>query len=344
MLDRGFFLSLRAIRNQLAAMPCGCYLIRLIHYHTRKPFPGERLWTAPQLLLEPTIRFLRARNREGFDIYFRPYAVHDNAGYILLDLDYTEPTVLAAMRANGHESCAVVETSPGHLQAWIQVSAEALPPAVATQIGRHLACLYHADRASADWHHLGRLAGFTNQKPQRRLSTGCSPWVKLQHATVGIASNGRSLVEAAAHRLTLASTVSRFLPSPRSHLSPHAAPPTHVVRDIAAARAVYQTWLNRLQIPQRFSHPDWSIADLWIAKELLLHGTPIAQVKSILSLASPHFPRLHSAGTARNRDPEDYLQRTLVRATHDITCAPFPAREAASATRSLLSKRAHSSS
>ena len=72
MSDRGFFLSLRALRQQLAAMPCGCYLIRLIHYHSRKPFPGERLWTAPQLLLEPTIRFLRARNREGFDIYFRP--------------------------------------------------------------------------------------------------------------------------------------------------------------------------------------------------------------------------------------------------------------------------------
>src|SRR5438132_9438014 len=111
MLDRGFFLSLRAIRNQLAAMPCGCYLIRLIQCHTRKPFPGERLWTAPQLLLEPTIRFLRARNREGFDIYFRPYAVQYNVGYILVDLDYTKPTVLAAMRANGHEPCAVIETS-----------------------------------------------------------------------------------------------------------------------------------------------------------------------------------------------------------------------------------------
>ena len=336
MWDRGFFLSQRAIRNQLAAMPCSCYLIRLIHYRTRKPFPGERLWTAPQLLLEPTIRFLRARNREGFDIYFRPYAAHHNAGYLLLDLDYTEPTLMAAMRTNGHQPCAVVETSPGHLQAWIQVSAEALPPAVATQIGRHLAGLYHADRASADWRHLGRLAGFTNQKPQRRLSTGCSPWVKLQHATGGLASRGRSLVEAAAHRLTLASTVS-LLPSPHSHLSPHAAPPAHVGRDIASARAVYQTWLNRLQIPQRFSHPDWSIADLWIAKELLLHGTPIAQVKSILRLASPQFPRFHS-------DPEDYLQRTLVRATQDVRGSPFPAPEAASPTRSFLAKRAHSSS
>src|SRR5205823_4419594 len=332
MLDRGFFLSLRAIRNQLAAMPCGYYLVRMIHQHSRRPFPGERLWTVPQLLPEPTIRFLRVRNREGYDIYFRPYAVHDNAGYILVDLDNTKPTVLDAMRTNGHEPCAVVETSPGHLQAWIHVSAEALPTTVATQIGRHLARLYQADRASADWRHLGRLAGFTNQKPQRRLPTGCSPWVKLLHATAGLASNGWFLVEAAAHRLTRAPTLSRFLLPPHSHISPQAAPlSAHAVPVITSAQAaaIYQTWLDRLQIPQRFSHPDWSIADLWIAKELLLRGTPTAQVKSILRLASPQFPRFHS-------DPEDYLQRTLMRATHDTTCAPFPARETTSPTRSLL--------
>ena len=52
-----------------------------------EPFPGERLWPTAQLLLEPTIRFLRARNRDGFDVYFRPYVLDHNAGYILVDLD-----------------------------------------------------------------------------------------------------------------------------------------------------------------------------------------------------------------------------------------------------------------
>ena len=49
MSDRGLFLSLRAIRRQLAAMPCDLYLVRLIHHATRTAFPGERLWTAAQL-------------------------------------------------------------------------------------------------------------------------------------------------------------------------------------------------------------------------------------------------------------------------------------------------------
>jgi hypothetical protein len=46
MLDRGLFLTLQAIRRQLAAMPYDLYLVRLIHHATRRAFPGERLWTA----------------------------------------------------------------------------------------------------------------------------------------------------------------------------------------------------------------------------------------------------------------------------------------------------------
>jgi hypothetical protein len=339
MHDVGFLLSSQAIRRQLAAMPHDTYLIRLIHGCTRKPFPGERLWPTAQLLLEPTIRFLRARNREGFDVYFRPYVLDHNAGYILVDLDNAQPTVLAAMRDTGHAPCAVIETSPGHLQAWIRVSAEPLPPKVATPISRHLARLYHGDRASADWRHVGRLAGFTNQKPQRRLPSGWPPWVKLQHAAAGLASDSRSLAEAAVHGLTQHSKVSCV--SPGTQILQRTALPSDASTGPALAPAeavaVYQTWLNCLQIPQRFPRPDWSIADLWIATELLLQGASTSQVKSILRLASPQFPRGHS-------DPEDYLRRTLTRAAHDITRAPFPARESALPTRSLPSKHQHSSS
>src|SRR5437870_2628793 len=69
VMDLGFFLTSQAIRRQLAAMPCELYLIRLIHSCTRKPFPGERLWTASQLCHPTAVRFLRARNREKCDIY-----------------------------------------------------------------------------------------------------------------------------------------------------------------------------------------------------------------------------------------------------------------------------------
>jgi hypothetical protein len=318
MDDVGFLLSSQAIRRQLAPMPWDSYLVRLIHFCTRKAFPGERLWTVAQLLREPTIRFLRARNREGFDVYFRPYAGDQNAGYILVDLDCAPPTVLTAMRDNGHEPCAVIETSPGHLQAWIRVNLRPLLPKMATAIARYLARLYQGDRASADWRHVGRLAGFTNQKPARRLPGGLAPWVKVRHAAAGLASNSPGLLEAAVLEWPDCSAMSRIRPLRQRSTRPPEAPAGLDMQPDQAV-AVYQTWLNRLHIPTRFSRPDWSIADLWIAKELLLQGTPPLQVQSILRLASPQFPRCHS-------DPEDYLRRTLTRAARQITAPSFPAR------------------
>ncbi|MEK7992186.1 MAG: DNA-primase RepB domain-containing protein [Planctomycetota bacterium] len=320
--DRGLWLSRHALSRQLAAMPCDRYLIRLIHYHTRRAFPGQRLWTAAQVTSEPMVRFLRARNRDGFDVYFQPYGFAQNAGYILVDLDHVGPTVLDSMRLHGHEPCVVIQTSPGRLQCWIQVSAQPLPAAVATAIGKQLARLYQGDLASTDWHHLGRLAGFTNQKPQRRLPGGSAPWVKVQHARLGLASNGRSLLEAASCAGRLAPTDAVFSAvAARAAWCVDAPADDPVRQGVTAAQAavVYQTWLNRLRIPQRFPDPDWSIADLWIAKQLLLGGTAPAAVKTILRLASPQFPRRHAA-------PEDYLRRTLARATRELAGTAFPAR------------------
>src|SRR5437899_11853920 len=105
------------------------------------------------------------------------------------------PSVLETMWANGHEPCVVLQTSPGHLQVWIHVSTLPLKPAVATAVGKHLACAYGGDLASTDWRHLGRLAGFTKQKPQRRTAIGYAPWVKIVHARAGLARSAEALVQ-----------------------------------------------------------------------------------------------------------------------------------------------------
>ena len=313
MSDRGFLLSRQAIHRQLTAMPCERYLIRLIHHLSRKPLPGSRLWSASQLGQESIVRFLRARNRDGYDVYFQPYAVGNNAGYVLLDLDQAEPGVLEAMRTQGHQPCVVVETSPGHLQAWVHVSTPALPPTVATAVGRQLARLYRGDPASSDWRHVGRLAGFTNQKPQRRLPSGLAPWVKLLYATPGLASSSHSLLQSA--RRSRSRGPVQAARSPQHAARPASTPP---VVAVSGAAAIYQTWLQRLRISQRFPQPDWSIADLWIAQQLLWSGLSADKVKIILLQGSPGFPRRHA-------DPEDYLHRTLTRARTAIATA-FPAR------------------
>lgn len=326
MDDRGFFLTLQAVRRQLAAMPNELYLVRLIHHHTRRAMSGERLWTARELGHPAIVRFLWARNREGCEIYLQTYAGDRNAGYILVDLDQAAPAVVATMSAHGHDPCVVVQTSPGHLQAWVHLSTSPLEPAVATAAGRQLARAYGGDPASTDWRHLGRLAGFTNQKPARRTRRGYAPWVKLVHAAAGLAPQAEALLRSA--RESAASP-----PPPVS--APHTSVPD-AVATIAAAEAVeiYQACLERWRVRERFPQPDWSIVDLWVARHLLSRGTPPLRVQDILRLASPQFPRRHG-------NPADYLRRTLARAggpdlprpvctAHEGTSAPPAAARACS--------------
>jgi hypothetical protein len=249
-----------------------------------------------------TIRFLRARNREGCDIYLYPYAGDQNAGYILVDLDVPQPMVLETMRTHGHTPCVVLQTSPGHLQAWVCLRTGPLEPAVATAAGKWLARAYGGDPASTDWRHLGRLAGFTNQKPARRAASGHAPWVRLLYARAGLAPQADSLLQSArgtARPLApradapLTSSTTDYVPFPNAAT--------------AQADAIYRDCMQRWRIVDRFPQPDWSIVDLWIARYLLSQGTPATRVETILRLASPHFPRHHY-------HPDDYLRRTLARA------------------------------
>jgi hypothetical protein len=318
MFDRGLDLTMQAIRRQLAAMPHDLYLIRLIHHPTKRAFPGERLWTAAQLSHPATVRFLRARNREGCDIYIQPYAEERNPGYILVDLDHTGLAVVEAMRSNGHGPSVVLQTSPGNLQVWVQVSATPIEAAVASRIGKQLAGLYGGDLASTDWRHLGRLAGFTNQKPQRRNGRGYSPWVKVLQAHAGLAAQGAALLLEAEQYLRSPWNLTQS--PPRSLLAATHTNTAGTTATAAATTTIYARWLHRLRILERFPQPDWSIADKWIAKELLLRGMPPPQVAIILRDGSPGFPRQHS-------HPDDYLRRTLARAARELAASPFPGRD-----------------
>lgn len=303
MMQPGLMLTMQAIRRQLAAMPHDVYYLRLIHSQTHDPFPGERVWTADQLLQPATVRFLRALNRDGFDIFIRPDAWDQNAGYILVDLDRADADVLDCMRRNGHQPCVVLQTSPGHLQVWIRVAISGLEPCIATAVARQLAHRYGGDPASADWCHLGRLAGFTNQKPSRRIHCGFAPWVKVLHTRAGLAPNADALIQSARNCW------------PPAWLSANAAVVDHdLPAPISAAKAttIYQDCLQRWDIRDRFHQPDWSIVDLWVARRLLSQRMPAAQVEAILQLASPQFPRRHG-------NPQDYLRRTVARAAFPPT-------------------------
>jgi hypothetical protein len=312
--DHGLFLTLQAIRTQLAAMPNELYLVRLIHHLTRRAFPGEQLWSAEQLGSAAIVRFLRVRNGEGCDVYVQPYAADHNAGYILVDLDHAQPAAIPTMRAHGHAPCVVLQTSPGHLQAWIHLSRTPLEPAVATAAGKLLAAAYGGDPASTDWRHLGRLAGFTNQKPARRTLAGDAPWVRVVDTQAGLAPQADALLQAA--RAWAAPPLPAFSADASWQATGITAP---------LATEIYQSLIERWHIRRRFPQPDWSIVDWWVARYLLAQRWTPAQVQAILRLASPEFPRHHG-------NPDDYLRRTVTRAA-------FPAPRPVCANHSRASSR-----
>jgi len=307
-------LSVRVLRRQIASLPCGHYEVRLIHAERHTAYPGLRRWNAAQLLDPTTVRFLRLRNGQGYDVYFRPDAGPHHAGYILLDLDHPCPGFLAHLRTQQHAPSVLVQTSPGHCQAWIRVSPQPLPPGLATAIAKRLALLYGADLASTDWRHLGRLAGFTNRKPQRRQPNGLAPWVQLLYAHPCLAHGGTALIDGAVAELTAgAAPPGQLVPPHNMDLIPLTA------LDTTTLHNCYQDCLLRLRIPQRYPSPDWSIADKWVARQLLQSGMPPATVAAVLRHGSPGFPRRHG-------DPHDYLSRTIRCAARQIDPSPFPPR------------------
>jgi hypothetical protein len=106
----------------------------------------------------------------------RPVGAHE-----ISLVDDLKADTFVRMKADGFAPAAVVETSPGNFQAWLK-HGEVLDEAASTRAAKLLAERYGGDPGSADWRHFGRLAGFTNPKPSRRLASGLQPFARLLEA------------------------------------------------------------------------------------------------------------------------------------------------------------------
>ena len=89
---------------------------------------------------------------------------------------------IARMTDDGFQPVLVLETSPGNFQTWLNHGRILSDHTFSTQAAKELARRFGGDPSSADWRHFGRLAGFTNQKPKRRLRNGLAPFVRLHRS------------------------------------------------------------------------------------------------------------------------------------------------------------------
>jgi hypothetical protein len=166
--------------DQLEAMGCKRFDIGV------KRIDGAMIlregWGAKQVL--KSLLWLRRENLNRGHIYVRPSGAHG-----LSLVDDLKAVAIAGMKAQGFEPAVVVETSPGNFQAWLK-HGQVLDEVTSTRVAKELALRFGGDPGSADWRHFGRLAGFTNPKPNRRLESGLQPFARL------VAGGGRVYTQA----------------------------------------------------------------------------------------------------------------------------------------------------
>lgn len=137
----------------------------------------NREWSRAEV--EQSTAWLKRMNAKGNDIYIRPAGEH---GLVLVD--DLKPEALKAMHNRGYTPAATVETSPGNYQAWVKLSDKPVSAETRRIAAQELAKTFGGDLNSAGSAHYGRLAGFTNQKPEHTregrqpyvLAHGCPGW------------------------------------------------------------------------------------------------------------------------------------------------------------------------
>jgi hypothetical protein len=234
-----------------------------------------------------------AENAKGHHIYIRP----SGPSQLTLIDDLTRKS-LDTLLDTGYTPACVVETSPCNFQAWLKHS-WTLTNEEGTIVAKILAERFGGDPNSADWRHFGRLAGFTNPKPEYRLSNGLFPYSQLKFAL----SNG--VIYEKTHEV-LSEVEDRLLEQLLE------------VRKSTAARIGYQKYPRPASELLDYSHfaslfsaqGERHKADLSYATYSLQRGVPEFEIRDTI--------RTHTSTSAfvnrSQRDQDAYIDRTVKKA------------------------------
>lgn len=283
--------SLEAIQRQVTALGVERFEVGIRDAKTGQMMNRE--WSREEL--ERAVPWLKRMNARGNDVYIRPAGEH---GLVLVD--DLKPQALERMKADGLDPAAIIETSPGNYQAWIKLSDSPLSADVRRIAAQDLARRYGGDPNSADSRHYGRLAGFTNQKPQHTRPDGRQPYV-LAHECPGKAAIAASVIlERVEQHLAHQEREKRLEALETADTGIHGSPYDPVTE--------YQRQAQRLM--KRYGKDvDFSRLDWMIATDMAKSGRwTLEQIEKSIRECSPNVES-RKAGHV-----EDYARRTAVKA------------------------------
>ena len=284
--------SLEAVRRQIAAMGVPRFEVGIRDAKTGKMMNRE--WGRAEI--ERAVPWLKRMNAMGNDVYIRPAGEH---GLVLLD--DLKPQALERMKAEGFAPAATIETSPGNFQAWVKLSDKPLSADVRRAAARWLAKRYGGDLNSADSRHYGRLAGFTNRKPQYARGN-LQPYVLAHDCPGTVASAAPAYLERIEQHLAAAKQA-------QQQKRPEAlqvAKPNPGGGSYDPART-YQRLMQLYGPEVDISRLDWKIA-----VDMARLGHPVQTIEKAIREHSPKI-EARKAGHV-----DDYIRRTVQKAWQKV--------------------------
>lgn len=245
---------------------------------------------------EKVIPWLKRMNARGNDVYIRPGEA--DTGILLVD-DLNKANLDRLQKDIG--TVAVTETSPGNFQAWCRL-ADTLDIDTRREAARVIAKRYDADMNSADGQHYGRLAGFTNRKPEHQRN-GLSPFVIEHKPSPGRESERVKVLTEARQRIA-AAEIERAAQLRRDNIARtdnvYRADPAHLYR--RAAKTSFERYGESADV---------SKIDYYAAKMLAIDGYSAKTIAQTIIDCSPDIEQRKAGHVA------DYAARTAEAASKD---------------------------
>ncbi len=255
----------------------------------------KRSWSAQEL--EQSVAWLKRMNVRGHDVFIRP----EGDGHGLVLVDGLQRPALASLAERGLTPAATIEASPGRFQAWVKLSAGAVPAEVRELAARSMAQHYGGTVERASSRAWGRLAGFTHQAPELRCDDR-QPYVLAHECPGRVAAEGPALLRHIDEWLEW----QRERQEQAARLEAIQAAPDHIwQRDaLLAYQQQAQRFLGRHGAAGDYQRMDWTVAI-----ELAKSGRFSRQeIERALREGSPHIERGQPGGI------EDYARRVAARA------------------------------
>lgn len=285
----------QAVRQQLKAMDCGTYDIGIIGadkdgkaFHLKGRTPGQVMAEIPNL---------KRHNAQGRHIYIQP--AEDTHNLVLVDdVSFDD---IENMAKNGHKPALTVETSPDNYQAWVKVN-KSLTGDERANVADYLAKTYDADPNSVQKRHYGRLAGFTNQKPEHANSQGRQPFALLRSSTGEVAKGLDPQIEQAR-------TVSQKAKATEHENKDYFKGVGRTTRaGDRMARGSFESLQSKYGHEYKPSEADWMVA-----KHLMKNKISKEETAKLIAKHSPNIEE-----RKRTVNVEQYVNRTVTNAAEQL--------------------------